>query len=392
MCGRALGGHMRAHGIGDENYGHVDDEDPVSDWEEGRSPPSNKRMYSLRTNANRLKSCRTCENCGKEFSSWKSFLEHGKCSSVDVEALVSSPDFDDEDGTRRGCGNWSKGKRTRRVQVDDLDTLRPYSEEEDLANCLVMLSNAQTDPFLAKGVAKGLFECKACKKVFTSHQALGGHRASHKKVKGCFAARQDEPDESLMDEDVINDEYSFMPKSTTILPSENALNSHWASLIRENRKFTNVQYVIEYFRQGKLWVVTKDQVQQFHPKTTFNKFGHLDLNLPAPVDDNARNRQDQKRPLSFQVPKEIFLQPWIGVEAKNDNDNSHNYYHNDNENDNPSTNIVDASLPISVDDEADSKVKLAKLSDLKDVNTESGSSQWLQVGIGTSTNVSGADP
>lgn len=30
-------------------------------------------------------------------------------------------------------------------------------------------------------------QIKACKKVFNSHQALiGGHRASHKKVKGCF--------------------------------------------------------------------------------------------------------------------------------------------------------------------------------------------------------------
>jgi hypothetical protein len=37
--------------------------------------------------------------------------------------------------------------------------------------------------------SRGVFECKACKKVFTSHQALGGHRASHKKVKGCFAAK-----------------------------------------------------------------------------------------------------------------------------------------------------------------------------------------------------------
>ncbi|KAF0932287.1 hypothetical protein E2562_009552 [Oryza meyeriana var. granulata] len=36
---------------------------------------------------------------------------------------------------------------------------------------------------------RAMFECKAYKKVFSSHQALGGQRASHKKVKGCFAAK-----------------------------------------------------------------------------------------------------------------------------------------------------------------------------------------------------------
>lgn len=37
------------------------------------------------------------------------------------------------------------------------------------------------------GVEAGKYECAACKRSFKSHQALGGHRASHKKVKGCFA-------------------------------------------------------------------------------------------------------------------------------------------------------------------------------------------------------------
>ncbi|KAJ7518069.1 hypothetical protein O6H91_21G053400 [Diphasiastrum complanatum] len=31
------------------------------------------------------------------------------------------------------------------------------------------------------------YECNSCKRIFKSHQALGGHRASHRKVKGCFA-------------------------------------------------------------------------------------------------------------------------------------------------------------------------------------------------------------
>ncbi|MED6125096.1 hypothetical protein PIB30_065292 [Stylosanthes scabra] len=37
---------------------------------------------------------------------------------------------------------------------------------------------------------RGKFECTTCNKIFHSYQALGGHRASHKKIKGCsFASR-----------------------------------------------------------------------------------------------------------------------------------------------------------------------------------------------------------
>uniref|UniRef100_A0A5B7C9T4 Putative zinc finger protein ZAT1 n=1 Tax=Davidia involucrata TaxID=16924 RepID=A0A5B7C9T4_DAVIN len=145
MCGRALGGHMRAHGIGDET-GNIDDEDPASDWDDrGNVPPANKRMYALRTNPNRLKTCRVCENCGKEFLSWKSFLEHGKCSSEeDAESLVSSPESEG-----RGCG-WYKRKRSMRAKVGSFSLGCPLTEEEDLAKCLIMLSKARVDTFVAE--------------------------------------------------------------------------------------------------------------------------------------------------------------------------------------------------------------------------------------------------
>ncbi|KAL5213363.1 hypothetical protein ABZP36_024210 [Zizania latifolia] len=280
MCGRALGGHMKAHGIvdvdgiiGDDDT--MGDDDPVAPYgggggggggepseTTGSSTAATKRMYALRTNpAGRLRSCRVCENCGKEFTSWKTLLDHGRCSNFDeddgLDGLHRLPPFHDGDDGEDEEGDdltlaaeWSKGKRSRRAKVmaigtgsvSELQLPVPSSEEEDLANFLVMLSSSSssraTQPAVVdadqescasaskdeernrllvpqpismaapaaaqmtvfapqvvqqhvSAVPRGMFECKACKKVFTSHQALGGHRASHKKVKGCFAAKLD---------------------------------------------------------------------------------------------------------------------------------------------------------------------------------------------------------
>ncbi|CAM0944620.1 unnamed protein product [Alopecurus aequalis] len=263
VCGRALGGHMRAHGIADDGLSAdemLDDDSsaPYGESSEVGSPSTAtaKRMYGLRANPGRLRNCRVCENCGKEFTSWKSLLDHGRCSfdeDEDLELRSPSPrdpedgvEEDDEEEKEEGdlalASGWSKGKRSRRAKVmavSELQQSAPSSEEEDLANCLVMLSSSRVTqppavvvesascesaskdeernrllqlpqpisivaPLAAQmkfpapqivvaqhvpAVPRGLFECKACKKVFTSHQALGGHRASHKKVKGCFAAK-----------------------------------------------------------------------------------------------------------------------------------------------------------------------------------------------------------
>ncbi|KAJ0966750.1 hypothetical protein J5N97_023667 [Dioscorea zingiberensis] len=51
-------------------------------------------------------------------------------------------------------------------------------EIKEVAASLMLLSGEDESP---------LFQCKSCKKTFTSRHALGGHRASHKNVKGCCA-------------------------------------------------------------------------------------------------------------------------------------------------------------------------------------------------------------
>ncbi|PWA37500.1 zinc finger, C2H2-like protein [Artemisia annua] len=448
MCGRALGGHMRAHGISDDN-GNLDDEDPNSDWEDKQG---NKRMYALRTNPNRLKSCRVCENCGKEFLSWKSFLEHRKCSSDDGES-----------------------KRSLRAKVDSFNPTWPSSEDEDLAlaKCLMDLSNARVDPTetnvedsyanpsreeqrqnpifttstfwspftrpsqpldKAKGVAtnpKAMFECKACKKVFTSHQALGGHRASHKKVKGCFAARNDQFDDNIVDDDVIitHDEYFPSPKPISSYQYNHGTSSvqpvptPLVGAARRKSKVHKCSICNRIFASGQAlgghkrchWLTSNitdtsslakfdfhEHIEQLHrralalPSQIPKKSKALDLDIPAPQHDISGLRMDPRYPLSFEVSTEINLQSWNVTSHENvtDKKDQNKLTGDQLGHGHKNTSNHEKKTAIMEDDEADSKVKLAKLSDhLKEMNNISGSSSsWLQVGIGSRTDDSIQEP
>ncbi|XP_009349742.2 zinc finger protein ZAT5-like [Pyrus x bretschneideri] len=68
-------------------------------------------------------------------------------------------------------------------------------EEEDMANCLILLAQGNSTPkpqnpnlvnnnkaaSAAASAGLYLYQCKTCDRCFPSFQALGGHRASHKK-------------------------------------------------------------------------------------------------------------------------------------------------------------------------------------------------------------------
>ncbi|RAL46211.1 hypothetical protein DM860_016644 [Cuscuta australis] len=513
MCGRALGGHMRAHGIGDESAimddDDDDDEEQASDREEhsnnkvneggGGSDPhrtSIKRMYQLRANPNRLKSVRVCENCGKEFFSWKSFLEHGKCSSDDAESPVSShqgSEEEDDDFGRCGGQGWSKRKRSLRAKVGssgggfDGATVfaAPSSEEEDilLARCLIDLANARVDnnnngnnnnnkninntsmvseqeaessaasveerrympppaTFVAplasrprfpmpvqvvdkaKGItsssssspSKGLFECKACKKVFTSHQALGGHRASHKKVKGCYAAKQDHIDNDGDDDltAAAHDEYS---PSSNRSSSSYHIESGGATAGASRRKPRDHECSIchRVFSTGQAlgghkrchWITTSNSyshaaaaVPKFHfpGRRTPAEGSALDLNLPANGDDmSAGIRRDPRNPLSFEVSTDVrMLTMWSQPDDNND------YYNNDNygdDNINKAVVVADVvaaaaaggghgGISAKNEEGEGKKVEIEKLSEMKEMSSVKGNdSPWLQVGIGSTTEV-----
>ncbi|KAK4805010.1 hypothetical protein SAY86_004827 [Trapa natans] len=88
---------------------------------------------------------------------------------------------------------------------------QPPTEEEYLALCLVMLSGGgdplpqpqQKRQLVAKGNANPsgcsapssllIHKCSVCGKAFPSYQALGGHKASHRKLIGAGADEQSTP-------------------------------------------------------------------------------------------------------------------------------------------------------------------------------------------------------
>ncbi|KAL1557698.1 zinc finger protein ZAT5-like [Salvia divinorum] len=63
-------------------------------------------------------------------------------------------------------------------------------EDEHLANCLILLARGRLRPQSSRrkfaetaAAAEDVYECRTCSRTFSSFQALGGHRASHRKPK-----------------------------------------------------------------------------------------------------------------------------------------------------------------------------------------------------------------
>lgn len=112
-----------------------------------------------------------------------------------LEALNSptaaTPFNYEEEMERQYAEPWVKRKRSKRPRVEN-----PPTEEEYLALCLIMLARggrgsapAETASQISSSQAappqpptlKLSYKCTVCNKAFPSYQALGGHKASHRK-------------------------------------------------------------------------------------------------------------------------------------------------------------------------------------------------------------------
>ncbi|XP_016490511.2 zinc finger protein ZAT10-like [Nicotiana tabacum] len=114
--------------------------------------------------------------------------------ALNSPTTTTPPTFQFENnGQLRYLENWTKGKRSKRPRSME----RQPTEEEYLALCLIMLArsggSANQEQSLPQPPApvmkihappeeKMVYKCSVCGKGFGSYQALGGHKASHRKL------------------------------------------------------------------------------------------------------------------------------------------------------------------------------------------------------------------
>ncbi|KAH6784144.1 hypothetical protein C2S52_009103 [Perilla frutescens var. hirtella] len=210
------------------------------------------------------------------------------------------------------------------------------TEEADTARCLILLSRGHfpTNPYNNNrhseaattsygGAASGacMYTCKTCNRSFSSFQALGGHRASHKKPKNEKKSAIFSDEEDFLSPSSSKNKFSPNSLSLQLSCSVSTTTTFSATLksspsprIHEcsycGAEFTSGQALGGHMRKHRgagpinrllnipaEEIAFDDEVVELEETNKAGNWLSLDLNLPAPEDEREKSPSPTCPPL-----------------------------------------------------------------------------------------------
>jgi hypothetical protein len=115
---------------------------------------------------------------GREMT--EEFVYQSKAAKLMIPKCESDGSIEDSDG----------GKTTRIKERKEFSIMHSIRHKPTSIKIKLVDDGESVwrDSDAGVGETSGKYKCNKCKKVFNCHQALGGHRASHRKVKGCSSS------------------------------------------------------------------------------------------------------------------------------------------------------------------------------------------------------------
>ncbi|KAJ7529601.1 hypothetical protein O6H91_15G057800 [Diphasiastrum complanatum] len=217
-------------------YMNVEDKIGLQSWMTGKRSKRSRQVVrslqkvtdnapefgSFNANSNEIKEDTDMANCLVMLAcASRSPKELTPSNKMRRTASISSTDFDRRSDSghdivhkQRSLSSDQGGRAQRHWHSKDqsrLKLVKVYADDSSLCEGMNEVGGGRDQQATADlQTVKAKYECATCKRIFKSHQALGGHRASHKKVKGCFARTHasdggdspGSPEEEITDEDM----------------------------------------------------------------------------------------------------------------------------------------------------------------------------------------------